>query len=445
MSAVNCLCLFDNQWPYAPILTNIRLKTMNNLFLVILFLSITSVAKAKNVIISTAENVGMSTERLKNLDRMGDRYVADGNYSGLVTLIARKGKIVHFKAHGNVGVDNDTPMETDTLFRIYSMTKPVTAIAAMILYEQGKFHLNDPVSKYLPQFADLKVLVDGELVAARSPILMRQLFIHTAGLSYGSNPDDPVDIEYQKAQLLQAGSLDAFIAKLAKLPLRYQPGERYHYSVSVDLLGAVIEKLAGLPLDQFFKQRIFQPLQMNDTFFQLPSSKKQRLASDQYWDAHANTIAVMPAGQSRCYDDVGLFMGGGGLISTAYDYFRFSQMVLNGGELDGVRLLGPKTVELLASNHMTDTVRSVGKHDLYAGQSMALGYGVVTDPALMPATSSKGELSWAGFAGTKFWIDPQEELIGIGLVQLYRSPFPLRFDLKVGAYQALTKLNKNPN
>ena len=153
----------------------------------------------------------------------------------------------------------------------------------------------------------------------------------------------------------------------------------------------------------------------------------------------------MPAGQSRCYDNVGLFMGGGGLISTAYDYFRFSQMILNGGELDGVRLLGPKTVELLASNHITDTVRSVGKHDLYAGQSMALGYGVVTDPTLMPATSSKGELSWAGLAGTKFWIDPQEELIGIGLIQLYRSPFPLRFDLKVAAYQALTELNNNPN
>jgi CubicO group peptidase (beta-lactamase class C family) len=405
-------------------------------------------ADNKKVVISKAEKVGMSSERLQRLESLGQRYVADGNYAGLVTLVARKGKIVHFKAHGNVGIDNQTPMETDTLFRIYSMTKPVTAVAAMMLYEEGKFHMNDPVSKYLPAFADQKVLVNGELVTPDSPMRMRQLFMHTAGLSYGFGNDNAVDIEYQKAQLFQANDLDDFIVKLAKLPLRYQPGERYHYSVSMDVLGAVIEKLADMPLDDFFSQRIFQPLKMNDTFFELPANKKQRLASDLYWDAQANTIAVMPAERSRSYDDVGLFMGGGGLISTAYDYFRFSQMVLNGGELDGARLLGPKTVAFLGSNHMTADVRAVGKHDLHTGQSMALGYGVVTDPALMPATSSMGELSWAGLAGTKFWIDPQEQLIGIGLVQLYSSPWPLRFDLKVGAYQAITELNsqtKQPN
>ncbi len=383
----------------------------------------------------------MSSERLQSLSALGNRYVADGNYSGLVTLVARKGKIVHFEAHGRYGVDNEKPMETDTLFRIYSMTKPITAVAAMMLYEEGAFHMNDPVSKYLPAFTDQKVLVNGDLVTPESPMLMRQLFMHTAGLSYGFTADNPVDIEYQKAKLFQVKNLDEFINKLAKLPLRYQPGERYHYSVSVDVLGAVIEKLSGMSLDDFFRKRIFEPLDMNDTFFELPEDKKERLASDQYWDAQTNKVTVMPLERSRSYSDVGLFMGGGGLISTAYDYFRFSQMVLNGGELDGVRLLSPKTVEFLGSNHMTPEVRSVGKHDLYAGQSMALGYGVVTEPALMPATSSKGELSWAGLAGTKFWIDRQEELIGIGLVQLYRSPWPLRFDLKVGAYQAITNLN----
>ena len=283
--------------------------TVKTLIITALFmcLSFSFGAKAKgtdnkNVAITKAEKVGMSSERLKRLDTLGQRYVADGNYSGLVTLVAREGKIVHFKAHGNFGVDNQTPMEIDTLFRIYSMTKPVTAVAAMMLYEEGKFHMNDPVSKYLPAFADQKVLVNGELVTPDSPMRMRQLFMHTAGLSYGFGNDNAVDIEYQKAQLFQANDLDDFIAKLAKLPLRYQPGERYHYSVSMDVLGAVIEKLAGMPLDEFFKQRIFQPLKMNDTFFQLPAAKKQRLASDQYWDGQSNKIVVMPVERSRSYD-----------------------------------------------------------------------------------------------------------------------------------------------
>lgn len=391
--------------------------------------------------ISKAEKVGMSSERLERLDSLGERYIENGNYSGLVSLIARKGKIVHFKAHGNYGVDNAKPMETDTLFRIYSMTKPITAVAAMTLYEQGKFHMNDPVSKYLPQFADQKILIDGELLTPEAPMLMRQLFMHTAGLSYGFVADNPVDVAYQKAQLFQSANLDDFIAKVAKLPLRYQPGERYHYSVSMDVLGAVIEKLSGMPLDEYYAKTIFEPLKMKDTFFEIPQAKIARFASDQFWDAKNNKVMAMPADQSRPFDKVGLFMGGGGLISSAYDYFRFSQMVLNGGELDGVRILGPKTVKFMASNHMTPKVRSVGKHNLHAGQSMALGYGVVTNPALMPATSSKGEISWAGLAGTKFWIDPEEELIGIGLVQLYNSPWPLRFDLKVGAYQAIETLN----
>ncbi len=393
------------------------------------------------MVVGEAESVGMSSQRLEKLNALAERYLSNKNYSGLVSLIARKGKIVHFEAHGNYGVDDETPMKKDTLFRIYSMTKPITSIAAMMLYEDGTFHMNDPVSKYLPEFADQKILVNGELLTPKAPMLMRQLFMHTAGLSYGFTADNPVDIQYQKAQLFQSKNLDEFITKLADLPLLYQPGERYHYSVSVDVLGAVIEKLSGMPLDDFFNTRIFKPLKMKDTFFELPTNKKDRLASDQFWDAKTKMVKTMPEGQARSYEDVSLFIGGGGLISTAYDYFRFSQMVLNGGELDGVRLLSPKTVSYLASNHMTPEVRAVGEHDLYAGQSMALGYGVVTNPAIMPAISSKGELSWAGLAGTKFWIDPQEELIGIGLVQLYRSPWPLRFDLKVGAYQAIVDPN----
>jgi len=409
----------------------------NRLTIIFLGLSCLNIAYAKTPRLAKAESVGMSSERLQKVDQLASQYIVDKKYSGIVTLVARKGKIVHLNAQGTLGVDNQTPMKTDTLFRIYSMTKPITTIAAMMLYEQGKFHMNDPVSKYLPEFADQKVWVDGELNTPKSPMLMRQLFMHSAGLSYGFNVQDPVDVLYQKANLFNAPNLQVFTDELAKLPLRYEPGERYHYSVGLDVVGAVIEKLSGMPLDVFFKERIFEPLKMQDTFFELPADKQSRLADDQTWDASNNVIATVPPERSLDFTKVSLFTGGGGLISTAHDYFRFSQMVLNGGQLDGARLLSPKTIEYLSLPHMTPQVRSVGVHNLHGGQTMALGYGVVTNPELMPAISSKGELSWAGLAGTKFWIDPEEQLIAIALVQLYNAPWPLRYDLKAVTYQAI--------
>ena len=406
-------------------------------FVTTVIASTSNVANSKESRIHKAESIGMSTERLKRVDALGKQYVEDRKYSGIVTLVARKGKIVHLKAHGNIGIDNDSPMQTDTLFRIYSMTKPITTIAAMMLYEQGKFHMNDPVSKYLPELSELKVWSNGELVQPTSPMLMRQLFTHSSGLSYGFNQTDPVDIAYQKTGLLSASNLKEFTTKLATLPLRYQPGNRYHYSVGLDVLGAIIEKLSGLPLDVFFAEHIFKPLKMHDTFFEIPQDKKNRLASDQAWDPQNNKVVLVPEGQSLNFENVSLFMGGAGLISSAKDYFRFSQMVLNGGQLEGTRLLSPKTIEYLSLAHMTPEVRAVGEHSLHGGQTMALGYGVVTNPELMPAISSKGELSWSGLAGTKFWIDPKEEIIAIALVQLYNAPWPLRLDLKTTIYQAI--------
>lgn len=406
-------------------------------------LSSVTTSNAKQANIVKPEKVGMSSTRLSKISVLGDRYVQSGHYSGVVTLIARKGKVVHSKAHGRYGVANQKKLEEDTLFRIYSMTKPITAVAAMILYEEGKFQMNDPVSKYLPEFSEQKILIDGELHTPKSPMKMRQLFTHTAGLTYGFSADNPVEVAYQKAKLFESKDLSEFSSKVAALPLRYQPGTRYQYSVSMDILGAVIEKLSGMPLDQFYHTRVFTPLDMTDTFFEVPADKANRLASDQFWDASSNRVMDMPVDQQRRFDKVTLFMGGGGLISTAGDYFRFAQMILNGGELDGKRILSPKTVEYLSLNHLTDAVRNEGEHDLHAGQSMALGFGVVTNPALMPAISSKGELSWAGLAGTKFWIDPSEELIGIALVQLYSSPWPLRYDMKAATYQAISELHEN--
>ena len=405
----------------------------------------TASVQARDLTVIQAEKVGVSTQRLKKIDALADRYVEQGRYSGIVTMVARDGKIIHQKAAGKFGIDNPKPMQIDTLFRIYSMTKPITAAAALILYEEGKFHIDDPVSKYLPEYAEQKLLKEGELVAPTSPMTIRHLLTHTAGLTYGWTTDNPVDIEYGEAKLFENDNLADFSKALAAIPLRFEPGTRYHYSVAFDVLGALIEKVSGMPLDEFYQSRIFKPLGMSDTFFEVPADKMHRLASDQGWDYENAKIAVVPADQGRKFDKVSLFVGGGGLVSTITDYMRFSQMILNGGELNGVRLLGPKTVDFMGANHLSDTVRAegVGQYpalDLYNGQSMALGYGVVTNPDAMPDLSSKGELSWGGVAGTKFWIDPQENIIGIAMVQLYRAPWKLRSDLKTATYQALEEL-----
>jgi len=392
------------------------------------------------------EKVGMSSERLKRISQFAEQYVADGRYAGIVTMVARKGKVVHLDAHGKMGLADDRAMQTDTLFRIYSMTKPVTAVAAMMLYEEGKFRMDDPVHYYLPEFKEQKILVDGQAVAPNSSMTVRQLFTHTAGLTYGFTPDNPVDIAYNEQKVLDSKNSDEFIQKLSKLPLRYQPGSRYHYSVSVDVLGVMVERLSGVSLAEFFAQRIFKPLGMQDTFFNVPENKLTRLAGDHAFDTESGKVVPVPVERQRDFTNNGFFSGGGGLVSTISDYMRFSQMVLNGGEYNGERVLSPKTVEYLSLNHLTPKVRAEGVGDypalaLHGGQSMALGYGVVTNPELMPAISSKGEISWAGAAGTKFWIDPQEELIAIALVQLYQAPWPLRYDLKAATYQAITELN----
>ncbi len=392
---------------------------------------------------------GFSVERLQRISEMNDRYIQDNKYPGIVTLVTRHGKVVHSDAAGTYGLNNDKPMDVDTLFRIFSMTKPVTTVAAMQLYEQGKFQLNDPVSRYLPEFKDQKLLRDGELVTPRSPMTIRQLMTHTAGLTYGTTLDNPVDRQYAEAKLFETRNLTEFSAELAKLPLRFEPGTRYHYSVSSDLLGALVERLSGQPLDEYFQEHIFAPLGMTDTFFSVPDDKRHRLADSHYWDAKSNSTKPVPMEMQRNYTNVTLFSGGGGLVSTITDYARFCELFINDGYANNVQLLGPKTIQFMSANHLRASVRAkdVGQYpaaDLYPGQSMALGMGVITNAGITPAISSRGELSWSGAAGTKFWIDPAEGIIGIAMVQQYRSPWPLRFDLKVATYQALLELNTSP-
>ena len=416
------------------------MRVLNIVFtsLIVSLCSLESQAKGSN----TVDNAGISLERLARVETMMQNYIDEKRYPGMVTLVAHGGEIVFLEAAGNKGLVDTKPVKTDSLFRIYSMTKPVTGIAALMLYEKGLFRLDDPVAQYLPELKDVKVLKDGKEVSPSSPITIRQLFTHTAGFTYGFTPDNPVDIAYNKADILNAKDSGDFLTKLAALPLRFEPGTRYHYSVSYDVLGILIERLSNKSLAEFFEDEIFVPLGMQDTFFNVPSDKLNRLAGDHFWDLENKRVLPVPLESQRDFSTIGFFSGGGGLVSTAEDYLKFAQMVLNQGQLDGVRLLGRKTIELMSMNHLDDEARLVGAKEypnlaLHGGQTMGLGFGVVFAPEKMPAMASKGELSWAGAAGTKFWIDPKEQIVAIALVQLYQAPWPLRYDLKTSVYQAL--------
>ena len=403
--------------------------------------------QAAEVKIVESEAVGFSTDRLAKVTEFVEREISDGNLVGTVTLVARHGQVVHFEAAGRYGLEDDRPMETDALFRIFSMTKPITTVAAMILYEEGAFHLGDPVAKYLPELADMQLSIDGKLVSPKSQMTIEQLMTHTAGLTNGWHIEHPVERAYRDAGLRQSPDLNAFIEKLAALPLRFEPGTRYHYSVATDVLGALVERLSGQTLEQFFQTRIFDPLEMHDTFFNVPADKTPRMARSHLWNAEQQAMGLMPAGLLPPPSGVTLFSGGAGLISTAQDYWRFCEMLRRGGSLDGARILGPKTVQAMTMARLKPEVRDNGATEypvshLYPGQSFGLGAGVITDPAQVGVISSKGEYSWGGIANTKFWIDPEEDLIVVFMTQVLGTPHSdrHRFDLKVATYQALTDL-----
>ncbi|NKB98299.1 MAG: serine hydrolase [Pseudomonadales bacterium] len=406
--------------------------------------------------VTKAERVGMSAERLDRITQMTQKYVDEGKLAGAITMVARDGKLVHFEAVGNKGVADPRPLEKDDLFRIYSMTKPITATAAMQLYEQGEFHMNDPVHKFIPEFKDLMVLnADGEQVSVKNHMTMQQLLSHTAGMSYGFDPlNDPVDKLYMEANLWDHEDLDSFIKTVSKLPLKFEPGNAWNYSIAVDVTGAVVERISGQSFDEYLQEHIFDPLDMDDTFFQVPADKKARFLPNNYWDPQNNKLVAMDAellvqtgallpGASKKsamfnFDEVSLYSGGGGLVSSAMDYLKFAEMMRNGGELGGVRILGEKTVKYMAKNHLaaSNSVSIPGEHGL--GTGFGLGFGVIADTVNTGVLGSNGEFSWGGAAGTIFWIDPVEELVVVGMIQLMGSPWTLRSDLKVATYQAIT-------
>ncbi|MEM7016978.1 MAG: serine hydrolase domain-containing protein [Pseudomonadota bacterium] len=425
-------------------------KIITTLALVLLSAS----ALAEEIPVVKPEQVGMSADRLERVTDMMTKYVDPGKIAGLMTVVTRDGKIVYAKTMGKKGIDGDKPLADDDLFRIYSMTKPITAVAAMQLYEQGKFHMQDPVSKFVPEFKELTVMKDGKPVPAERQMTMQQLLSHTAGLSYGFDPNDPVDKLYQEANIWSAADLDEFAAKIAKLPLRYEPGTQWHYSIAVDITGLVVQRLSGMPFDKYLEENLFKPLGMVDTFFEVPADKMSRFLPNHRLDRKIGkpvltTTADLPGGEANCramcdYAKVTLFSGGGGLVSTTRDYLRFAQAVANGGELHGVRILSPKTVAYMATNHLPASVAGGGNGEqpTLAGASMngfgfGLGFGIITNPTESGIMGSTGEYYWGGAAGTVFWIDPVENIVAVSMMQLMGSWRSYRPDLKVAVNQAI--------
>ena len=386
-------------------------------------------------------DVGMDAAGLEKLNEAMHGMVDGGQLAGVVTMVSRKGKVVHFDAYGKRDIENGLAVEKDTIFRIYSMTKPIIGVALMTYYDEGRFTLDDPVSKFIPEFAELKVAKkdgpDGMPITedADHPMTMRELMSHTAGLTYGLFSQSQVDTLYVNANILDFNqSLKDMIDKLAKIPLRQQPGSMWHYSVAVDVQGYVLEVLAGKPLDEVLNERLFGPLGMTDTAFWVEPDKVDRFSH--MYATNEGKLAKVEFGQYL--QKPNLLSGGGGLVSTATDYMRFAQMLANGGELDGVRILKPETVELMHTNHLPAGVTDMGP--IYRGNRFGLDFSIVTDPN--PATDherAKGEYWWYGIGGTWFGINPVQDLVVVGMIQSrdFRASGMARIASKRLAYEAI--------
>jgi CubicO group peptidase (beta-lactamase class C family) len=393
----------------------------------------------------TPEEAGFSTGRLSRIGTWMQRYVDRNKLAGLTAVVARRGKVICLERCGMMDLEAAKPIQFDTIFRIYSMTKPITTVALMMLYEEGRFQLHDPVSRFIPEFADVEVFSgtaeEGfEVTELEREITIWHLLTHTAGLTYDFFDDSPVDAMYREADFGQLDRTSAeVIHRLVELPLVHQPGTAWRYSMATDVVGYLIEVISGMSLDVFFEERIFKPLGMEDTGFCVPEAKLDRLAA-LYGPAQDGGVELLDAPATSQYAKPPRFpSGGAGLVSTASDYMRFTQMLLNGGELDGTRLLGRKTVELMTMNHLPDELIPirVQPHTLH-GCGFGLGFRVLVNLAQAGRLGSEGEFGWGGSASTSFFVDPKEGLIGLLLTQLEPSRYyPIRNEFKVLVYQAL--------
>ena len=379
------------------------------------------------------EDVGMSTSRLERIAPVMQHYVDDGKIPCVLTMIAREGRLVHFEKYGMQDVATAKPVDFDTIFRIYSMTKPITSIAVMMLYEEGHFQLGTPVSELIPAFKDMQVYTEGgeAIVDTEREMTIKHLLTHTAGLIYGGDWEHPINERYRAADFY-GGDLAHMAQALGNIPLLHHPGDGWNYGMSTDVLGYLVEVVSGMPFEEFLKTRILNPLGMQDTAFSVPDEKADRYAT-LYEPTEEGGIQVLENAPVSSGPLSFHHSGGAGLLSTAADYLRFCQMLLNDGELDGVRLLGRKTVELIRMNHISDDWHPLER----TGCGFGLGFAVVTNVADTHTLGSEGTYSWGGLASTTFWIDPVEDLIGILMTQLIGdSPFHAQF--RVLTYQAIT-------
>ena len=417
-----------------------------------------------------AEDVGMSTERLKRITSWLEAQVSSNRLAGCSALVARHGEIVYQQSTGQSDVEAGKAFADDTIVRAFSMTKPITTVAAMMLYEEGAFQLDDPIARYLPEFLNTPVWAGGnapleDTSPQETPITVRQIMTHTSGLTYGFMQTNVVDAAYRKAGIggpSDIKNLQAWVKTAAEIPLVSQPGAQWNYSISTDMLGRLVEVWSDLSLEQFFHERIFAPLKMVDTGFHVREENRPRFSAlysplsgdgmssvaksgDPFAEKKTGIKLQESSDKSRYFEPAEIFSGGGGLVSTLADYGRFCQMLLNGGVLDEQRILGRKTVEYMRTNQLPNNSdmaamgQPVWSETSYDGIGFGLGFAVVLDPVKAHIITSVGEHHWGGAASTFFWIDPEEDLYVIFLTQLIpSSTYPIRRELRTRVYQAIT-------
>ena len=410
-----------------------RTVALTSLLALITISATAQTAKSKaQTATATPESVGFSSQRLEHLHAVIQDEINHKQLAGAVTILARHGKIIDYRTYGVRDLTNNAPMTKDTIFRAYSMTKPITGVAMMILFEQGRWLPSDPISKFVPEFEHLKVYAgkdaDGKLILVdpdHAPT-MGELMSHTAGFTYGmANETDPVNAMYRDLKVMKSQNLQEMIDKLAKIPLLYQPSKGWHYSCSMDIEGYIIEKLTGKSLPDFIRDNITQPLDMPDTGFYVPADKRSRFAA-LYKGAPDGGIVSDDNGGNNYTEQPTMPSGGGGSVATAIDYYHFAQMLGNAGELNGKRILAPATIKLMSSNHVPMDIMNgkfgIGRHVMRPGFGYGFNVAVVYDPPTAELPDGKGTFFWDGAAGTWFWVDPTNDIVFVGMIQRRAHP-----------------------